>query len=106
MSFTCWQGLGFPTLDASQTVLKAFDGHMFSPHGILVAFPIELGEKIVTIEVEVVNVPLDYNLLLGRSWFLSHASGRLYRVPTSPFSPPGEDCFHRPVGLLFSQCSI
>ena len=42
---------------------------MFSPHGILVAFPIGLGGKIVTIEVEVVNASLDYNLLLGRSWF-------------------------------------
>ena len=69
MSFTCWQALGSPMLAASQTVLKAFDGHFFSPHGILATFPIELGGKIVTIEVKVVNVQLDYNLLLGRSWF-------------------------------------
>jgi hypothetical protein len=69
MSFTCWQALGSPTLAASQTVLKAFDGHLFSPHGILTAFPIELGGKKVTVEVEVVNTPLYYNLLLGRSWF-------------------------------------
>ena len=67
MSFPCWQALGSPTLVVSQTVLKAFDGHVFSPHGILTAFPIELGGKIVTIEVEVVNAPLDYNLLLGHS---------------------------------------
>ena len=69
MSFTCWQALGSPTLAASQTVLKAFDGHVFSPHGILNAFPIELGGKTITVEVEVVNASLDYNLLLGRSWF-------------------------------------
>ena len=69
MSFTCWQALGSPMLAASQTVLKAFDGHVFSPHGILNAFPIELRGKTVTVEVEVVNAPLDYNLLLGRSWF-------------------------------------
>ena len=54
-------------LTASQTILKAFDGHLFTPHGILAAFPIELGGKIVTVEVEVVNAPLDYNLLLGHS---------------------------------------
>ena len=67
MSFTCWQALGSPMLTASQTILKTFDGHVFSPHGILSAFPIELGGKIVTVEVEVVNVPLDYNLILGSS---------------------------------------
>ena len=56
-------------LAASQTVLKAFDGHLFTPHGILAAFPIELGGKTITVEVEVVNAPLDYNLLLGCSLF-------------------------------------
>ena len=54
-------------LTASQIVLKAFDGHLFTPHGILAVFPIELGGKIVIVEVEVVNAPLDYNLLLGHS---------------------------------------
>jgi hypothetical protein len=28
-----------------------------------------LGSKIVTVDVKVVDAPLDYNLLLGRSWF-------------------------------------
>ena len=54
-------------LIASQTVLKAFDGNMFTPHGIHVALPIELGGKTVVVEVEVVNSPLDYNNLLGCS---------------------------------------
>ena len=77
MSFTCWQALGSPTLAASQTVLKAFDGHFFSPHGILAAFPIE---------VEVVNVPLDYNLLLGRSWFypMRAVASTVYRLVHFP----------------------
>ena len=39
MSFTCWQALGSLTLAASQTVLKAFDGHVFSPHAILNTSP-------------------------------------------------------------------
>ena len=30
---------------------------------------VELGGKIVSIQVEVVDAPLDYNLLLGRNWF-------------------------------------
>jgi len=45
--------------------LRAFDGHCFEPHGIIVAFPVELGGKTVSFEVEVVDAPLDYNILLG-----------------------------------------
>ena len=30
-----------------------------------------MGGKIVSIQVEVVDAPLDYNLLLGRNWFYS-----------------------------------
>ena len=30
---------------------------------------VELGGKIVSIDVEVVNAPLDYNILLRQSWF-------------------------------------
>ena len=46
-------------------MLKAFDGHVFKPHGIIPSFPITLGGKTVIVEVEVVDVPTDYNLLLG-----------------------------------------
>ena len=52
-------------LAALKTVLKAFDGHLFTPHGILATFPIELVGETITVEVEVVNAPLDYNILLG-----------------------------------------
>jgi hypothetical protein len=69
MSYSCWKALGSPTLAALQTVLKAFDGHLFTPHGILAAFPIEFGGKIATTEVEVMNASIDYSLLLRRSWF-------------------------------------
>ena len=64
----CWKGLGSPTLKPSHTILKAFDGHLVLPHGLIMAFPIELGDKIVQVHVEVVDEPIYYNLLLGCSW--------------------------------------
>jgi hypothetical protein len=41
----------------------------FKPHGIITTFPIELGGKTVFVEVEVVDAPLEYNFLLGCTWF-------------------------------------
>jgi hypothetical protein len=35
---------------------------------IIPSFPVQLGGKTMCVEVEVVDVSLDYNLLLGRSW--------------------------------------
>ena len=69
MSTSCWKAIGSLELIPSNNVLKAFDGHTFKPHGIITALPIELGGKTVSVEVKVVDAPLDYNLLLGRSWF-------------------------------------
>ena len=68
MSLSCWKGLGSPEIVPSQSKLKSFDGHVFKPHGIVPAFTITLGGKNVNVEMEVVDVPIDYNLLLGRSW--------------------------------------
>jgi hypothetical protein len=50
-------------------MLRAFDGRGFHPHRLLQSLVIQLGGKTVTVDVEVVDAPLDYNLLLGRSWF-------------------------------------
>jgi hypothetical protein len=68
MSLICWKALSSPTLSKSSNMLTAFDGHSFCPHGILPTFPVQLGGKMVEVEVEVVDVPLDYNLLLGCNW--------------------------------------
>ena len=46
-------------------MLKAFDGHVFKPHGIVPLYPVMLGGKTVNVEVEVVDAPIEYNLLLG-----------------------------------------
>ena len=68
MSLAYWKALGSPELVPSNNLLTAFDGRSFRPHGILSAFEIKLAGKAVSIEVEVIDAPLDYNLLLGRSW--------------------------------------
>jgi hypothetical protein len=69
MSLACWKGLKSPALNKSPTMLRAFDGRGFHPHELLQSLPIQLGGKTVTFDVEVVDALLDYNLLLGRSWF-------------------------------------
>jgi hypothetical protein len=68
MSLACWKAIGQPALSPSPTLLTAFDGHSFRPHGIIPSFPVQLGGKTMCVEVEVVDASLDYNLLLGRSW--------------------------------------
>ena len=67
MSFKCWKALGSPTLVQSHTMRKEFDGHLFSPRELNVSCPIEWGGKIVIVDGEVVDAPIDYNFLLGRS---------------------------------------
>jgi hypothetical protein len=49
-------------------MLKAFNSSGFKPYSVLPLFPITLEGKMVNVEVEVFDVPLDYNLLLGCSW--------------------------------------
>ena len=49
-------------------MLKAFDGRTYKPCGIINNLQVELGGKTISIDVEVVGRPLDYNILLGRPW--------------------------------------
>jgi hypothetical protein len=68
MLLACWKAISQPALSPSPTLLTAFDGRSFRPHGIIPSFPVQLGGKTVCVEVEVVDAPLDYNLFLGWSW--------------------------------------
>jgi hypothetical protein len=74
MYLSCWKGLKSPVLKKSPTMLCAFHGRGFHPHRLLQSLAIHLGGKIVTIDVKVVDAPLNYNLLLGRSWFYAMTS--------------------------------
>ena len=68
MYLSCWKGLGSPEIVPSQSMMKDFDGNVFKMRGIVPTFPVMLGGKTVNVEVEVIDAPIDSNLLLGRSW--------------------------------------
>jgi hypothetical protein len=69
MFISCWKVIGSSKIDTYTTLLKSFDGHMFNTHGIIITLPIKLGGKIVSVSMEVLNTPLEYNFLLGCTWF-------------------------------------
>ena len=68
LSLSCCKVVGSPELVTSPKTLKSFDGRGFQPHGLISALSVELGGKTISIQVEVADAPLDYNLL-GRNWF-------------------------------------
>jgi hypothetical protein len=68
MSVTCWKSIGSPALTESHNTLKAFNSTGFKPYDVIPSLFITLEGKSVNVEIEVFDAPLDYNLLLGRSW--------------------------------------
>jgi hypothetical protein len=69
MSFLVGEPLVLLNLPSLLPPLKVFDGCGFQPHGLLQYFIVTLKGKTISVDIEVVDVPLDYNLLLGHSWF-------------------------------------
>jgi hypothetical protein len=63
-----WQKLGSPELIPSAITLRAYDGRPSSPEGIFQNVPVELGGKTILIDIEVIDAPLDYNILFGCSY--------------------------------------
>lgn len=63
MSMSCYKAIGSPQVVPLSTLLTTFDRHSHRLHEIIPTFPIFIGGKVVNIEVEIVNVNLDYNLL-------------------------------------------
>jgi hypothetical protein len=68
MSITCWKSIGLSALTESHNTLKYLNGTKFKCYGVLIALSISLEGKSVTVEVEVFDTSLDYNLLIGHSW--------------------------------------
>jgi hypothetical protein len=68
MSKIVWKKLGSPELVPSTITLRAYDGRPSSPEGLFQNVPIELGGKTILIDIEVIDAPLDYNILFGCSY--------------------------------------
>ena len=68
MAALVWQQLESPELAPSTITLRAWDGHASQPIGLFRNCPITLAGKTVCVDVEVIDAPLDYNILLGRSY--------------------------------------
>lgn len=65
MSTTCWKAISSPALNQSSNRLEAFDGCDLWPFDVLPNLSITLEDKIVQVEVEIVDTNLNYNILLG-----------------------------------------
>ena len=42
--------------------------HYFPPHGLIMTYPFDFGGKIVKVDVEAIDAPIDYNFILGHIW--------------------------------------
>jgi hypothetical protein len=86
MFISYWKVTSSPNLDTSAILMKSFNENLFlHPHGIITTLPIELG-GVVSVVVEVVYAPLEYTLLLRRTWFYEMTSivSSLFRVLRFP----------------------
>jgi hypothetical protein len=68
MSKTVWQKLGSPKLIPSAITLRYYDEQPSSPKGLFQNVPIELEGKAILIDIEVIDTPLNYNILFGHSY--------------------------------------
>jgi hypothetical protein len=69
MSKVVWKKIVSPhELVPSAITLRAYDSHPSSPKGLFQNVPVELGGKTMLIDIEVIDSPLDYNILFGRSY--------------------------------------
>jgi hypothetical protein len=68
MSKSVWKKLGFPELIPFSITLRAYDGQPYSSEGLFQNVPVELRGKTILIDIEVINAPLDYNILFSHSY--------------------------------------
>ena len=69
ISSLTWKTLGSPKLLTIDSQLFAYDRRPGESMGVLPQFPITLGGKTIFVDMMVVDLPLDFNMLLGHDFF-------------------------------------
>jgi hypothetical protein len=96
-----WQKLGSPELIPSAITLRAYDGQPSSLEGLFQNVPVELGGKTILIDIEVIDAPLDYNILFGRSYMYAMKVVAYSIFQTMMF--PHDANMHHPRGHICSH---
>ena len=65
LSTRAWRGMGSHSLVSTASQLLAFDRRTSIALGIIAQTPINLGGKIIIVELMVIEETLDFNMLLG-----------------------------------------
>lgn len=65
MSSKYWKALDSSNLSPPRSTLKDFDGIILHLQGVFQNFPIKVWGKMILVEVEIIDAPLYYNLMLG-----------------------------------------
>jgi len=68
MATSVWKKLGSPDLSPFTITLHAWDGHPSQPLVLYRNFTVIVAGNTVSIDIEVIDAPLDYNILLGHSY--------------------------------------
>jgi len=68
MTASVLKQLGSPNLSLSTITLCSWDGHPSHPLGLYRNFLVTVASKATFIDIEVLDAPLNYNILLGHSY--------------------------------------
>jgi hypothetical protein len=88
MSKLVWKNLDYPELVPSSITLRDYDIRPSSPEGIFQNVPIEFGSK--PIGIEVIDAPLDYNILFGCSYMYAMKAVACFVFHTMMFPHKGK----------------
>jgi hypothetical protein len=86
MSKIVWHKLGSSELIPSAITLRDYDERPSSPEGLFQNVPMELRGKTILIDIEVIDAPLDYNILFGCSYMyaMKEVASSIFRTIMFP----------------------